>query len=148
LEISEQTNLDNPPLIVKALRDHLRWGVLFDPGILAAGRLCQPYVEYWPLVKKKARAVDIHDFKTGDSGRPPGHGDGQLDLLMSDVIQNGYHGQLCFEAGVGRRYGNIIGKKKSFAYCLKCLSGLLHRISQKGALVDIVKELAVKAEQL
>jgi sugar phosphate isomerase/epimerase len=110
------------------LNKRRRFNLLYDPAVLVMRVKINPFVEFWSLLKSRINFIDVHDHKSGDSARPAGYGDAQLDLTIADAIASKFSGWFCLEPGLGRRYGDITNKEKTFLYSLDAFHSLLQRI--------------------
>lgn len=106
-----------------------RLNLLFDPALLVMRAKTNPFVKFWSLLKSRITFVDIHDFKTGDSAKPAGFGDAQLDVLVADALASNFSGWFCLEPGLGRRYGDATTKDQTFLRAFDAFETLLQRIS-------------------
>jgi sugar phosphate isomerase/epimerase len=127
-ELNHSYNINTPAGFASALQKFPRWSAIYDPAALIAHRNIDPFVKYWSLLKNRISHIDLHDYKIGNSARPPGHGDGKLDLVISDALSSKYCGWYCLEPGLGRKFGDKITREKTFEYALQCLTALLGRI--------------------
>jgi hypothetical protein len=105
-----------------------RLRLLYDPALLVMQAKTDNFVKFWSLLKSKVSFIDIHDFKTGNSAKPAGYGDAQLDLLVADALSYNFPGWFCLEPGLGSRYGDIITKEKTFLCAFDAFESLLQRI--------------------
>jgi sugar phosphate isomerase/epimerase len=127
-ELSHTNSIDVPAILAAVLGKHLRWSIIYDPAVLIMHRNIDPFTKYWSLLKNRVSHLDIHDYKIGNSPRPPGHGDAKLDITINDAISSGFRGWYCLEPGLGRRHGDVITKENTFDYSYKALVALLDRI--------------------
>jgi sugar phosphate isomerase/epimerase len=127
-ELCHNYNVDSPVGFSTLLSKFGRWSIIYDPAALIMHRKLNPFTKYWSLLKDRASHIDIHDYKIGDSPRPPGHGDGKIDLVLGDAIASNFGGWYCLEPGLGRRHGNIITRENTFEHSYKALEMLLSRL--------------------
>jgi sugar phosphate isomerase/epimerase len=128
-EVSHQSAINEPAIIVQLMVKHKRWRLIYDPANLVMLRMVNPYLKYWSLLKNMVSYFDIHDHKTGDSARPPGHGDCGLDLTINDTLVSGYKGWYCMEPGLGRRYGDKLSRRETFEYAFQTFHQLVSRVA-------------------
>lgn len=127
-EIDYRHCINSPAEIAQILKQFTSWSLLYDPAQLVAKRKVQPFTKYWSLLRDRVSHFDIHDYASGAGPRPPGHGDGQIDLTLNDAIISGFKGRYCLEPGMGRRYNNISGKTAVFEYALEGFKALFKRL--------------------
>ena len=119
-----------PTDLALLLAGHRRWQLIYDPASLTDNgrRTGNTFVQYWSLFKQRVAFLDIRDYRR-DAGRvPPGLGDGQLDLILSDTAHCGYKGWVCLEFGLGSRLGGVTGKDRTFKMGLQALNVLIERL--------------------
>jgi hypothetical protein len=125
----ESTSYYNQPASIAVfLSKFRRWQLLLDPALLVIRSKINPFVKYWSLLKSRTSFIDIHDFKSGNSAKPAGLGDAQLDILIADALVNNFTGWFCLEPGLGRRYGDAMTKDKTFLCALDAFQALLQRV--------------------
>lgn len=128
LEITPDSPIQEPAAISTLLNRHKRIRLIYDPAMLVATRKIEPFTRYWSLLKHKVAFFDIHDYRSGEAPKPPGHGDGQLDLTLSDAILSKFSGWYTLEPGLGRRHGSRMTTQSTFAYAMTTLEAILKRI--------------------
>jgi len=119
---------NQPASIAILFNKFKRINLLYDPALLIARSKINPFIKFWSLLKSRVSFIDIHDFKTGNSAKPAGYGDAQLDILIADAIACNFSGWFCLEPNLGRRYGNFTTKKDTFLYAFDAFEALLQRI--------------------
>lgn len=127
-ELRDTYSINTPAGFAALLQKFPRWSAIYDPAALIMHHNIDPFTKYWSLLKNRVSHIDIHDYKIGDSPRPPGHGDAKLDLLLSDAVSSRYRGWYCLEPGLGRRHKEVISKESTFELSLKSFKALLGRI--------------------
>jgi sugar phosphate isomerase/epimerase len=128
LEPENNSYYNQAASIAMLLQKSRRLNLLFDPALLVIRSRINPFVKFWSLLKSRVSFIDIHDFKTGDSAKPAGLGDAQLDILVADAIASKFNGWFCLEPGLGNRYGNATTREKTFLRAFDAFESLLQRI--------------------
>jgi hypothetical protein len=121
------SHVSQPAAVAIFLNKHRRFSLLYDPAVLIMRTRIDPFVKFWSLLKSRVSFIDIHDYKIGDAAKPAGYGNGQLDLTVSDAIASKFSGWFCLEPGLGKRYGDISGKEKTFLHAYDSFESLLQR---------------------
>lgn len=114
LELSAEGVLQEPGDVAALLRDHPRWGLLYDPAGLMVTRVLDPYTKYWTLLKSRVAAIDLRDVLPGRKYLPVGHGSCRWADTLADATASGYRGHYFLEPGLGRRYGDALTREGAF----------------------------------
>ena len=128
LELDYSCYYNQPASVTVLLNKFKRLGLIYDPALLVTRPRVDPFVKFWSLLKSKVGFIDIHDFKTGDSAKPAGFGDAQLDVLIADALVCKFAGWFCLEPNLGRRYGSATTKEETFLCALNAFEALMQRI--------------------
>ena len=118
----------NAAAIAILLNKCKRMNLLFDPAMLVMRSKINPFVKFWSLLKSRISFIDIHDFKSGDSAKPAGLGDAQLDIIVADALSSKFAGWFCLEPGLGRHYNGATTKDQTFLCAFNAYQALLQRI--------------------
>lgn len=135
-ELCHNYHIDTPVGFVTALNKYKRWSAIYDPAALVMHRKIDPFTKYWTLLKGRVSHIDIHDYKIGSGPRAPGHGDGKIDLVLSDAITSNFQGWFCLEPGLGRRHGDRVTYEETFSHAFASFKALLDRLSIGGHTVQ------------
>jgi hypothetical protein len=128
LEPNTNCYYDKPASLAIVLNKFKRVSLLFDPALFVIRSKTNPFIKFWSLLKSRVSFIDVHDFKSGDSAKPAGFGDAQLDILVADAIVSNFSGWFCLEPGLGRRYGEATTKEETFLRAFDAWEALLQRI--------------------
>jgi len=117
----------NAAAIAILLNKYKRINLIYDPALLVMQSRINPFVKFWSLLKSRVSFIDIHDFKSGDSAKPAGFGDAQLDITTADALASKFNGWFCLEPGLGNRYGSATTREKTFLCAFDAFEALLQR---------------------
>ena len=120
--------ITQPAEISQILNAHRRWGIIYDPADVIGTRNLHPFSKYWSLLKSRVAAIDLHDHKIGIGPKPLGYGDGQLDLTVNDAILSKFSGWYCIKPGLGRKFGQLVGKPAIAKFDTEMLQTMLDRM--------------------
>lgn len=110
--------------LARVLQLYPQWRLLYDPVQLVLGGHREPFQKYWTLLKSKIAALDIRDMAWPPQPRVPGGGICEVRRTLQDALNIGYKGWYLLEPGLGRRFGQTLGRDNTFAVAFDALKAL------------------------